>query len=76
MAAYPDFDISIKADTIRAEAVKARAGVSAAVNLSFDEKWFPVEIRLKQATDAQVQKIADAINAIMDGRAVTIEPEA
>lgn len=74
--ALPDFDISIKADTLLAEAVKSLPFTSApALNLSFDGKWFPVGITLNNATDEQAQQIADAINAIMDGRAVTIQPE-
>lgn len=70
-----EFDITIKADTLLAEAVKSRPGVGAALNLSFDGKWFPVGIVLPKVTNEQVQQIADAINAIMDGRAVTIAPE-
>lgn len=70
-----DFDITIKAETLLAESVKSRPGVGAAVNLSFDGKWFPIGIIFAKASDAQVQQIADAINAIMDGRAVTIAPE-
>lgn len=74
--AVTDFDITITGDSLRAEAVKARPYRSApALNLCFDDKWFPISIVLRNASDEQVQQIADAINAIMDGRAVTIAPE-
>lgn len=73
MAALTDFDITITADSLKAEAVKGRPYRSApALNLCFDDKWFPVSIVLRNATDVQVQQIADAINAIMDGDTVTI----
>ena len=76
MATLTDFDITITADSLKAEAVKGRPYRSApALNLCFDDKWFPASIVLRNASDAQVKKIADAINAIMDGRAVTIAPE-
>jgi len=76
MATLTDFDITITADSLKAEAVKGRPYRSApALNLCFDDKWFPASIVLRNASDAQVKKIADAINAIMDGRDVTIAPE-
>lgn len=70
-----DFDITIKAETLLAESVKSGPFTPPALNLSFDGKWFPVGITLNKATTAQAKQIADAINAIMDGRAVTIAPE-
>lgn len=76
MAALTDFDITITADSLKAEAVKGRPYRSApALNLCFDDKWFPASIVLRNASNEQVQQLADAINAIMDGRAVTIAPE-
>lgn len=74
--ALTDFDITITADLLKAEAVKGKPyRKPPALNLCFDDKWFPVSISLRNGTDEQVQQIADAINAIMDGRAVTIAPE-
>lgn len=76
MASLTDFDITITADSLKVEAVKARPGYTPpALNLCFDDKWFPASIVLRKASNEQVQRIADAINAIMDGRAVTIEPQ-
>ena len=76
MATLPDFDITITTDSLKAEAVKAqRFKSSPAVNLCFDDKWFPVSIVFRKATDEQVEKIAAAINAVMNGDTVTITPQ-
>lgn len=77
MASYPYFDMTITADTMQVEPYKplTRHG-DAALHFSFDGgSDQPMSIVLKRATNDQVQQIADAINAIMDGRAVTIAPE-
>lgn len=76
MASYPSFDISITADTIEVDAYVPKTKWSDnALHFRFGESDQPLAIRLKKATGEQVTQIADAINAIMDGRAVTIAPE-
>lgn len=71
------FDLTIIADTMQVEPYKPRTRYGdAALHFSFDGgSYQPMSIVLKKATNEQVQQIADAINAIMDGRAVTIAPE-
>ena len=76
MASYPSFDLTITSDTISVEAyVPTSKWSDNALHFSFGDTDQPLAIRLKKATGEQVKQIADAINAIMDGRAVTIAPE-
>ena len=76
MASYPYFDLTITADKMEVEAYIATSKWNEnALHFSFGSSDQPLAIRLKGTTGAQIQQNADAINAIMDGRAVTIAPE-